>query len=605
KRWLGTYRDLPEHIIDHLAKNQERNALIAQTYAKNKKRYGKTIIFAERWYQCEQLREFLAKRKVRAGAVYSHVDAVEATAAGRNRRDKNENAREIEAFRRNELDVLINVKMLTEGTDVPDVNTVFLTRQTTSNILLTQMVGRALRGPKFEGTEYAYIVSFIDNWKQAINWAEYDQLVEGPADEGITEYGKRPPLQLISIELVRRLARQMDSGINVTPAPFLTLMPIGWYRTAFDALVEDSEDVETVRDLVMVFEDDKDFHQKFIEHLKKQDLRNFASESIILDDVKPTIHKWLEQFFPQTKKRNEDELLKNLLDITRHVAQNNEAPVFFAFEERAHHDLDAVAKKFLDDKLNRLQEYEALKAEYHRPDRYWTTIYWSYDLFVSQYDACVIRILRQRDQSGTVLPEVSTPPESIAEREPSEEVKRQVKERDGYRCLCCGETNKRLLQIDHVAPSYYGGNNSLPNLQTLCKTCNNIKDISTLNFQIHKNQSVNSAPLTFPDFEMPHWKVAKDAEQWKRFLRRSINFFYQCSAVSSVMIGGKGKNYYEWHITLYEGNDPRWLKPHLKPLLNKIQDRIRVARYDNCIVERIIISAPNQKDVAWPTQSNW
>jgi superfamily II DNA or RNA helicase len=36
------------------------------------------------------------------------------------------------------LDVLINVRMLTEGADVPSVRTVFLTRQTTSQILLTQ-----------------------------------------------------------------------------------------------------------------------------------------------------------------------------------------------------------------------------------------------------------------------------------------------------------------------------------------------------------------------------------------------------------------------------------------------------------------------------------
>ncbi len=98
--------------------------------------------------------------------------------------------------------------MLTEGTDVPDLNTVFLTRQTTSNILLTQMVGRALRGPKFGGTDYAYIVSFVDDWKQAINWAEYDQLGDGAADEDGGERIKRPPLQLISIDLVRRLARR-------------------------------------------------------------------------------------------------------------------------------------------------------------------------------------------------------------------------------------------------------------------------------------------------------------------------------------------------------------------------------------------------------------
>ncbi len=67
--------------------------------------------------------------------MYSHVDADPSSADARNKRDKDENAKTLEAFRNNQLDVLINVRMLTEGTDVPSVNTVFLTRQTTSKIL--------------------------------------------------------------------------------------------------------------------------------------------------------------------------------------------------------------------------------------------------------------------------------------------------------------------------------------------------------------------------------------------------------------------------------------------------------------------------------------
>jgi superfamily II DNA or RNA helicase len=53
--------------------------------------------------------------------------------------------------------------MLTEGVDIPDVKTVFLTRQTTSSILLTQMIGRALRGEKAGGInkDVANIVMFI------------------------------------------------------------------------------------------------------------------------------------------------------------------------------------------------------------------------------------------------------------------------------------------------------------------------------------------------------------------------------------------------------------------------------------------------------------
>ena len=44
-----------------------------------------------------------------------------------------DNERKILDFRNDKLDVLINVNILTEGTDIPNVETVFLTRQTTSS----------------------------------------------------------------------------------------------------------------------------------------------------------------------------------------------------------------------------------------------------------------------------------------------------------------------------------------------------------------------------------------------------------------------------------------------------------------------------------------
>jgi len=185
EKWVGTNRDLPEDIINTLASSKERNDYIVGCYVSNRKRYGKTIIFVDRWTQCEYLREALRRHSVKADAIYSHVDSNLGNATARNRRTSAENAKVLQDFRDGKLDVLINIRMATEGTDVPDVQTVFLTRQTTSQILLTQMVGRALRGPKFGGTEKAFIVSFIDNWKQRINWAAYDQLAPGLADESI------------------------------------------------------------------------------------------------------------------------------------------------------------------------------------------------------------------------------------------------------------------------------------------------------------------------------------------------------------------------------------------------------------------------------------
>ncbi|MEZ4410292.1 MAG: DEAD/DEAH box helicase [Polyangiales bacterium] len=208
KSWSKSYGDLPPDLIESLATNQARNDFIVKTYLDNRERYGRTLIFADRWFQCDYLRQSLRRHGVKADVVYSHVDATPGTVEARNRRDADENTEVIRAFKRGELDVLINVRMLTEGTDVPNVQTVFLTRQTTSRVLMTQMVGRALRGPAFGGTEFANVVSFLDEWRQLVQWAGFT-LGEGPTDERLPETGERVPLNLISIAMVRSLAEQM------------------------------------------------------------------------------------------------------------------------------------------------------------------------------------------------------------------------------------------------------------------------------------------------------------------------------------------------------------------------------------------------------------
>ena len=67
--------------------------------------------------------EALKKRGVRAGAVYSRVVSIPGGAEIRRRHRVGENADTLARFKRGELDVLINVQMLTEGTDVPDAQT--------------------------------------------------------------------------------------------------------------------------------------------------------------------------------------------------------------------------------------------------------------------------------------------------------------------------------------------------------------------------------------------------------------------------------------------------------------------------------------------------
>jgi superfamily II DNA or RNA helicase len=575
EKWLGTYRDLPEHVIEHLASSRERNEAIASHYVENRDRYGKTIIFADRWFQCEALREALLRRKIRADVVYSHVDASGSTPDERNRRTRDENSLVLQRFRENKIDVLINVRMLTEGTDIPDVQTVFLTRQTTSRILLTQMIGRALRGPKFGGTEDAFIVSFIDDWKQAINWAEYREL-DGDVDPTLTEVTKRPPLHLISIDLVRRLARQMDSGRNIASGPFATLLPLGWFRVEFQVLDEETDTLEATEHVIMVFEGQQESYERFIKSLKRSNLTDFASEDLLYEAVSTRIQKWRHQFFDDTTTSDSD-IENNLLHIARHVAQTGgSVPQFFSFEERKNHDLDVVANTAIEQRLDPLALNESVRHEYERSDRYWRAIYGRYELFKTQFDACVNRQIGlsstvTRDQNEKVYRRSKR-----RQREPSESTKRQVKIRDHYRCLCCGEDRRRRLEIDHINPYYLGGaSDDLENLQTLCRLCNGFKGTNGWNYRLHESSHSKPGPFAMP--AMP--KDLGDADDWSRFVQRAINSAYGCSAVEAIRIGRRGKYFYRWEVTLYAGNDASGLKVGLSALLNQIRSTRSTAGY--------------------------
>lgn len=602
KQWVRDYQDLPEEIITKLAENRDRNSFIAKTYAQNKDYYGKTIIFADRWFQCEQLREFLEQQKkgIKVGTVYSHIDVEPSTADARNKRTQDENSKVLEAFRKNELDVLINVRMLTEGTDVPNVNTVFLTRQTTSKILLTQMVGRALRGPRFGGTEKAYIVSFIDDWQQAINWAQYDPLDKTPVDEHeLPNNGERQAIQLISIDLVRRLISQMDSGNNISPVPFLSLIPIGWYQVKFEALTE-GNDIEPVRRLVMVFEHEQKNYQNFIGHLKLVKIDEFIEPDVTFESQLQRLEDWQNRFFSDQNHIGGD-LLKNLFDIARHMAEDEkQSPDWFDFEQRKEHDLDMVAQHFIDARISRWDEDDKLKWEYQREDRYWQTIYNSYEHFKSQYNACAERLISNQRPSA----ETKTQPSNFTSKqapppEPSENVKNQIKQRDN-RCLCCGDERQNQLVIDHINPKYHGGTHSLDNLQTLCRECNKLKGIQTIDFRTNKT-TLSISPHNPPKIELPKAKSGQrdGIKEWEKYFTVTINFFYQCSAVSSVEIGSRIAYNYTWRINLHSGNNPHWLESHLKRLIPEIK-KVR-QEYGFRSPDQIIINGSGFKVVEFIT----
>jgi ATP-dependent helicase IRC3 len=70
-----------------------------------------------------------------------------------------ERERLIEQFRKGEVSVLINCGIFTEGTDIPNIDCIFLVRPTKSKNLLVQMIGRGLR--LHDSKEICRVVDFV------------------------------------------------------------------------------------------------------------------------------------------------------------------------------------------------------------------------------------------------------------------------------------------------------------------------------------------------------------------------------------------------------------------------------------------------------------
>ncbi len=148
----STEKQKEESINQILAKDVKRNHYIVDTYKKYYKD-GKTLIFAINVEHAEILKAIFNENNINSEIISSH------------KHYKANNDKVIEIFRQNDsrLDVLININILTEGSDIPNIQNLFITRIIGSETLYTQMIGRALRGVQSGGTKTANIVTFEDN----------------------------------------------------------------------------------------------------------------------------------------------------------------------------------------------------------------------------------------------------------------------------------------------------------------------------------------------------------------------------------------------------------------------------------------------------------
>lgn len=622
---LKNNNKVPEHIITRLAADAPRCEFIADTYAQNRDRYEKTIIFADRREQCVQLCDYLEKKDVKAGYMFSQGKEE----CGTFQRSDDENKKALEDFKNGNIDVIVNIRMLTEGTDVPKAKTVFLTRQTLSEILMTQMVGRALRGPKFGGKKNAFIVPFIDEWKHKILWVP-PEIVKGE----ISVTPPSPPTDVLLVfvahDAIKKIASELYSGDFIFESYLSKFIPLGWYQTEFEGTEDSGDNTISVKDLVMVFDDEKPCFEEFIQKLNQFNIDDYARPETKFNNKKSELRSWYNISFNNNEKPDDNDL-RNLFNITSHVAQNGVEPIFFEFENRELNDLDALVQNFTSKGLDIGQLIKKVKNEYWRKDRYWNSIYPNEDQFLKHFlirlvawekkgkkdkpdepvtpdeliemaelekltnndhiirkEACENLLIIGKDdelEDGTITslfdvarkdsnPEVRKSAQNIldkVERKLLADERREIIRRDGAACLCCGERN--YLQIDHIKPKWLEIDNSYGNLQTLCKFCNGLKGTQTINFLENKTElqiKPSESPSIKDIYYMDRRSDATNLELWKKILKRHTNFFYQCNAVNSVNIGKRGYNLRNWEIKLCPGNNPDWIRSHLDHLAKEI-----------------------------------
>lgn len=248
---LQSFNELSEAWKNRIANLTERNETITRHYLEHREKYEKTLVFAINIPHAELLCERLREAGVQ-------TDYVASTRLNGEAYDKREL---IDRFRdpRSGFDILVNVMILTEGVDIPNVKTVFLTRPVHSEILLRQMVGRALRGPAAGGTKEAYLVSFEDRWREFEEWErpleQLKDIIDIPIEELVNdeEETNRIPspeslAEVIPWELIRRTASEIRNVSRFGDISAFEAVPAGWY------VIEQQDDEDLNRVLVPVYD---------------------------------------------------------------------------------------------------------------------------------------------------------------------------------------------------------------------------------------------------------------------------------------------------------------------------------------------------------------
>lgn len=480
---------IPEDIAEYIADNKNRNRFIVKTYFDNYEKYGQTLVFALNRLHAFTLKalfdEFGKKLGIKAGVIVTGTSAefigIDISNA--------ENDKQMEAYRNGEIQILINVNILTEGVDLPKTQTVFLTRPTISTVLMTQMIGRALRGERAGGTKDAYIVSFVDNWNNKIAWVNPESILSTEENAFVDkdyEHKKRN-IRIISIEKLEEFVRIVNETVDTSrleSVDFIQRIPLGMYVFTFidennmehnhQILVYNNSEqryIDLISALPAIF-DDFGITDETVDGAVLLEMIAQCDAAYFDDDM-----------IPPYNRRDIEYLLK-------YFAQKESAPLFIPFDEvdRQKVDLSIIAKEISDKDMRRSEQNEYINSLWE-DEKSLIRVYFGNKYFFKrqleieidkQYgDYPIVDIGDNR--IGEEIELTSLPLYEICKIAPEygKKIKDSVyagakKPNGEYCCAECAKQSphKALFQIDHIMPMSKGGKTTLDNLQLLCRPCN-------------------------------------------------------------------------------------------------------------------------------------
>ena len=376
--------------------------------------------------------------------------------------------------------------MLTEGVDVPKTQTVFLTRPTVSKILLTQMIGRALRGEKAGGTKKAYIVSFIDNGLDKIAWSNPDSIFEGNNDfiDSKTEYEKRD-IRLIAISKIEEFAKMLNDSVDTSSlesVPFTQRIPVGMY--AFN-IMDSSYHIMVYNSTQKAYEDMMESLPALFNEYRKDD-EDLSDElfSEMAEQCRSTF--FLGEMIPPYDERD-------VLNILKYYDEYGDKPQLYSFDYIDKNRIDAgvIAGYIVDQDMSIRNKVAYINKIWDEGDENILRLFYGrFRYFNDQIEREIQRIFYpenfveesnvtygKRQLENMTLYEIRKASPDY-EKELRDNVFEKAKDKSGkYKCAVCGRKFKDriMLQVDHIIPMNRGGKTKPDNLQILCRKCNGEK----------------------------------------------------------------------------------------------------------------------------------